>query len=212
MLRNSTRPFYWIGLLLLLSFNLQAQTNQSALRKIYLQYGMGPTTYGGLVGEIGVQSVWKNNWTTSISYQDFSLNPKNLPKDYEPDYALFIAMYPENNLVSFSLSAGKLFELSRKAWITTEAGISIVKGQEFSFHRQESTNIIIAGTSNYASTETNKSAVGGIIRADFTWAFASFAGLGVSTFANINSIQSPVGAEFKLILGWMNNKHKAKTL
>ncbi|ANE52291.1 hypothetical protein [Flavisolibacter tropicus] len=208
MFRNSTRPFYWIGLLLLFSLNVQAQTKPSALKKIYLQGGMGPTTSSGVVGGIAVQSVWKNNWTVSASYQDFSLNPNNLPKDYEPDIALFIAMYPENNLVSFSLSGGKLFELGRKTWITTEAGISMVKGQEFTFQPQSGGFWIIGSTSNYDETSTDKSTVGGLLRADFTWAFASFAGLGVGTFANINSIQSPVGVEFKLVLGWMNRKPK----
>lgn len=213
MSRKSTTLFHvWIGLLLLLSINLQAQTKKSAITKVYLQSGMGPTTHGGVVGELSVQGVLKNNWTVSLSYHDFSLDPKNLPKDYEPGHALFFfTMYPENHQVTFSLSGGKLFELGRTTWVTTEAGISFVKGQEFTFQRQSASDILIARTANYADYVTDHSTVGGLLRADFTWAFASFAGLGVGTFASINSIQSPVGIEFKLVLGWMNRKPKVKT-
>jgi len=48
-----------------------------------------------------------------------------------------------------------------------------------------------------------------MLKADFNWAFSSFAGLGGGVFANINSIQSPVGFHIKLIVGKMNREKKS---
>jgi hypothetical protein len=41
---------------------------------------------------------------------------------------------------------------------------------------------------------------------DFNRAFCPFAGIGLTAFANFSSIQSPVGIQGKLIIGWMNRK------
>ena len=50
--------------------------------------------------------------------------------------------------------------------------------------------------------------MGAMLKADFNWAFASFAGVGAGVFANLNSIQSPVGFQIKLLIGKMNKQKK----
>ena len=49
-----------------------------------------------------------------------------------------------------------------------------------------------------------------MVQADINWAFASFMGLGAGVYANINSIQSPVGFNMKLLVGKMRREKKHK--
>jgi len=64
-------------------------------------------------------------------------------------------------------------------------------------------------SSNYSTQKTSQTTVGGMLRTNFNWAFSPYVGLSVGGFANLNSIQSPVGVEFKLIAGWLNTKKKS---
>jgi len=98
--------------------------------------------------------------------------------------------------------------LGRKTWITTEAGLSIVSGEKMSFTSKPVVNDILYVSSNYSTHKESQSAVGGILKADFNWVFTPYLGLGVGAFAAVNSIQSPVGGEIKLIAGWLNTKGK----
>ena len=63
-------------------------------------------------------------------------------------------------------------------------------------------------SANYSVQKENKTTIGGVLKADFNWAFLPFAGLGAGVYANFNSIQSPVGFEIKLLIGKMNTKRK----
>ena len=49
------------------------------------------------------------------------------------------------------------------------------------------------------------------MQADIDWAFASFMGIGAGVYANINSIQSPIGLQVKLIIGKMGRIKKSKS-
>jgi hypothetical protein len=49
-----------------------------------------------------------------------------------------------------------------------------------------------------------------MFQADITWAFASFMKLGAGVYANVNSIQSPVGLNIKLLVGKMGREKKHK--
>ena len=206
----------FLFLLLCLS-GLKAQTNQSMFKKQYLELGMGAASNAGFVGEISFQGVLKNNWTGTLSYHNITMNPKNLPSDYQRGYTLIVIFpipdsYPEQELKLYSLTAGKFFELGRKFWITTEAGVSIINANKFTFSHQavHSDGFFGYTSSNYATQKEKITGAGAMLKADFTWAFCSFAGLNIGAFANINSIQSPVGGEIKLIIGRMNRSAKNK--
>ena len=145
------------------------------------------------------------------------MDPKDMPGDYKPGFTMLFLLplpdiYPEANLITYNLSAGKQFVLSRSTWVTTEAGIGLVKGDQYTFKRQAVTSDgWLYTSSNYAINKASKTTIGGLLKADINWAFASFAGLSFGAFANINAIQSPVGAELKLMLGWMNRRPKTKS-
>jgi hypothetical protein len=47
-----------------------------------------------------------------------------------------------------------------------------------------------------------------MLQSDINWAFSSFMGLAAGVYANLNSIQCPVGFNVKLTVGWMNRKKK----
>lgn len=193
-----------------------SQTKQTTVSKIYLQAGLGGCTYQGFSGETAIQAVFKNKWVATLSRQSFDMDPKNLPSNYQPEmgYVLFIpySYTPDVEMTITSLTGGRFFKTSKRTWATFEAGPSFVAGEKVTFQRAQVTNsnlIIAASTSsNYTSTKENKNALGLALKADFNWAFASFAGLGAGVYANLNSVQSPVGFELKVSLGWMNYKNR----
>jgi hypothetical protein len=200
-----------------------AQKNESAIKKVYLQAGAGGNTIDGGHTEIGLQTIINNKWSATISYHSLSMKPKNLPSDYKPGTGtvLFFIPYSDEVIVNmdlFSLTAGKYFQTGKKSWITTEAGLSIVKGGVASFQPTAVTTTdpfgilfgVTGTTSNYNTTVENKTSIGAMIRADYNWAFSRFLGLGAGVFANFNSIQSPVGFNLKFTMGLLRKKAKAK--
>jgi len=216
-LTNVARSFFIIFL-----FNCfltaKAQKNENPLTKLYLQGGGGASSRSGSYSELSLQGVVHKKWSFTLSYHDLTMEPKNLPSDYQAEtgVVLFIpyTVYPEVNMKLFSVTAGKFIPLGRNSWLTTEAGFSIVNGEKASFQKTPSQDIgflIIWGTtSNYKTTIEKKTAVGGMLRADFNWAFSRFMGMGAGVFANFNSIQSPIGFNVKLSVGAMGRQKKVK--
>ena len=205
-----------ISLALLLVFATAAfgQTKETLIKKFYLEIAGGGSSQNGSFTEFAAQAIFKNNWTTSFSYHDIDMNPKNLPSDYQQGsvgiFPIFIPVdFPYTKMKLFSFTGGKCFDAGRKIWFTTEAGFSIVSGEKFSFTRQPVDVSIFGITSNYAvKKEGNKTTIGGMLKADFNWAILRFLGLGAGVFANFNSLQSPVGFQVKLIAGKLNIKRK----
>ena len=187
-----------------------------AINKFYFQGGAGGGTHESGSYDLGIQAIFKNKWSATLSYQELSMSPKNLPADYqgETGYALFLFYTDEvtatMNLIN--LTAGRYFKLGRNTWATTEAGLSYVSGEKVSFQHSQvtSTNLIFfaSTSSNYTTTKENKSSVGFMMKSDINWAFSSFMGLGAGFFANINSIQSPIGFHIKLLVGNMGREKK----
>lgn len=206
------------GILLCASgLNLMAQTAKP-LSKIYLQAGAGGGTHNSSDFDLGLKAVLNNKWSMTLSYKGLEMRPKNLPSDYQPEtgYVLFIPYTYEatSDMSLVSLTAGKYFKLGTNFWATTEGGLSYVKGEKVNFERTPpvSSNIFIAAstTSNYNSFKESKSTIGAMFQADVNWAFASFMGLGAGIYANVNSIQSPVGFNIKLLVGKMGREKKHK--
>lgn len=193
--------------LLIISLGTHAQTKETSLRKLYAYGGAGAATRQGYSASTGVQAVWKGDWTTTLSYHHVSMNPKNLPDDYEPGHIFLIPDgYPESIVGMYSLSVGKYFTTGRKSWLITEVGVSTVQGEKFTFHRKPVSNGLFYQDANYNTTTEAVSGLGVLLKADFTYAFSSFAGMGIGVYADLNSVQSPAGIELKLVVGWMNRK------
>src|SRR6187402_1601712 len=188
------------------------------MNKFYLQAGAGGGTHEAASYDLGIQIIFKNKWSATLSYNEFDMDPKNLPSDYEPEtgYILFIPFTytVQANMKIVSLTAGRSFKMGRNTWATTEAGLSYVSGEKISFQHSEVTSscLIIAASnsSNYTSTKEKKSTVGFMMQTDINWAFSSFMGLGAGVFANVNSIQSPIGFHIKLLVGNMGREKKNK--
>lgn len=202
-----------IVFLLLSCLATNAQTKETAVKKLYLQVGGGTASQNGTFSDLGIQAVLKNNWTATVSYQNIEKDPKGLPADYKSGYTIILVfplydVYPAVKMNLFSFTAGKCFEAGRKTWFTTEAGFSIINGEKMNFTPQTVVQDFLYSSSNYSAKKENKTTIGGMLKADFNWAFLPFVGLGAGVFANFNSIQSPVGFQLKLIGGWMNRKSK----
>ena len=201
-------------LFLLISFlatcSLNAQDKPAGITKFYVDGGAGVASHnGGFVG-LGGTAVLKNNWLASISYYNIDMHPNNLPSDYQPEIIFFPFSdgIPSVKMTMVNFSGGKLFHLGRKTWITAEAGLSFVSGEELQFTSRPAVGWIDL-SSNYSTQPTKQNTLGGVLRADFNWAFTPYVGLSIGGFANLNSIQSPVGVEVKLIAGWLNTKNKS---
>jgi hypothetical protein len=196
-----------LSLLLATATVVCAQNDEKSVRKFYGHIGAGPSTHKGAFADFGVTALFKKNWTASVSYQNFEMDPKNLPSDYEQGYVLlFPDVMPAVGMSSINLTMGKYFSLGRKTWITTEAGLAFAHGDKMTFTHQQVENGVWYVTSNYTTYSESKSGAGGVIRADFNWAIVPYVGLGVGAFANMNSVQSSVGLQFTLIAGWLNTK------
>jgi hypothetical protein len=201
---------------LLLSTASFGQSKEGAFKKIYLQLGGGIASHNAPFGEFGVQTLLSKNWVATFSYHEIDMEPKNLPADYHPGVAIVFFFPIEESMPSvdlklYSVTAGKYFKTGRNTWFTTEAGLSLATGKKISFSRNTDPsgwNFLIIGEypSNYITSEESKTSIGGMLKADINWAFSSIAGLGTGVFANVNSIQSAVGFEVKLTVGWMNRK------
>jgi hypothetical protein len=199
-----------------LAFITTATGQTKSINKFYLQGSAGGGIHESASYDLGIQSIIKNKWSATLSYQELSMTPKNLPADYQAEtgYVLFIpyTYTPDTKMSLLSLTAGRYFKLGRNTWATTEAGLSYVSGEKVSFQHSEvtSSNVFIAAStsSNYTTTKENKSGVGFMMRTDVNWAFSSFMGLGAGFFANINSIQSPIGFHIKLLVGNMGREKK----
>jgi len=64
--------------LLLFNFPTVAfsQTKESAVTKVYGQFATGGSNHNGLIGEISVQTVIRNKWVSTFSYQNIEVDPK----------------------------------------------------------------------------------------------------------------------------------------
>ena len=201
------------ALLLAFATTLFAQVQETSIKKFYMDLGTGPVSRNGLLGEIGATAVLNNNWMFSISYSYLDVNPKNLPSDYEQGFNILPPIkdpMPSANLKMFNFIGGKFFPLGRKTWVTTLAGLSVGSGDKVSFTPQRAEMDGLYFTSNYSVQNKSQMAIGGTLKSDFNWAFTPYVGLGVGAFAHVNSIQSAVGAEIKLIFGWLNTKKSKK--
>ena len=199
-----------------LAFIITATGQTKKMNKFYLQAGAGGGTHEAASYDLGIQTIFKNKWSATLSYHEFDMDPKNLPSDYEPE-TMIILFIPithtvQANMKMVSLTAGRYFKMGRNTWATTEAGLSYVSGEKVSFQHSEVTSsfflIAASNSSNYTTIKEKKSTVGFMMQTDVNWAFSSFMGLGAGVFANINSIQSPIGFHVKLLVGNMGREKK----
>ena len=212
------KNIYSLVLLLFATTTFCQQANNdvkaSSTKKIYLQAGAGVATAAGVSYDFGIQAVLKSNWTVSASYKKVEMKAKNLPNDYERGvvYLIFFPIYDEwplNKMNVFNFTLGKYIETGKKTWFTAEGGLSFVSGQKFTFASQPVETELFYVSSNYSYQKESKAGFGVILKSDFNWAVLPFAGLGAGVYADINSLQSPLGFELKFICGNLR-KHKRK--
>jgi hypothetical protein len=191
---------------------------KKAIDRIYVEGSAGWASQNGSMAELGVKTILKSNWIFSVGYMDIIMDARNTPADYEPGYFIFLFLpikeaEPNVGLQSVNFTAGRRFVTGKNTWFSAEGGLSLVKGDKMTFKREQNpgTNyFFFVGniSSNYTTTSETINTVGGIMKADFNWAFSSFAGLGAGVYTNINSIQTPVGFKISLLVGYMNRKRK----
>lgn len=213
---NQLRPGFFLSIFLLVMMApANAQTTKK-LSKLYLEGGFGGGSYESFESELGARAVFNNKWSLSMAYMYSEMTPKNEPGDYQPETGVILIIpytYSVTTEMSFlNLTAGRCFKLSRSVWSTMEAGLSYVQGDKISYQKQEVFPSILITNSNYATHKEAVNGLGLVLQADINWAFCPFAGLGVGVYSNLNTIQSPVGINLKLIVGKMgrDKKHREK--
>ena len=171
---NPTQKKSSLFSLLVLALVIVSNAQTKAINKFYLQGGLGFSTHSGDYAEVGLQSIIKNKWSATLSYQSVNMRPSNTPSDYQPEtgYILLIPYTYEvqNEMTMVSLTAGRYFRLGRNIWATTEGGLSYVSGEEVTFEKTDavSNNLIIvtSTSSNYNTYKENKNSVEATLRAD----------------------------------------------
>src|SRR5215203_6963686 len=75
-----------------LAFMITVSGQTKTMSKFYFQAGGGGGTHESGSYDLGIQDIFKNKWSATLSYQELSMTPKNKPADYqgETGYALFI--------------------------------------------------------------------------------------------------------------------------
>lgn len=219
--KTNKKIFHAFSILLFILLSTASIAQETpGVQKLYADFGVGGTSKKGEFASAGVQAVWKNNWVTAFSYHSINMEPKNLPANYHPGYTIifFIPIpdqIPSADMRIYSLMAGKQLKAGRNTWFITNAGLSLVNANELQFTRSSidpSWNWFFGEEpSNYTYTKQKKTTFGAMLNADFNWAFASFAGLGAGVFTNFNSIQSPVGYHFKLLIGKTNREKRNRS-
>ena len=214
--------------LFLISFMSATAQQQKTITKLYLQGAIGGGTFGHFYSDLSLRTILNKKWSLSLSHQTMEeMKPNNIPNNYIPakgkgEFLSIPYSYTRSvdnvNMNLVSLTGGRYFKLARNIWATTEAGLSYVKGQKMKFNSipvTSGTTYNILGwenytTSNYETTIENKNTIGGTLKADINWAFASFMGIGGGVYANVNSIQSPVGFHIKLMVGFMGREKRIR--
>ena len=202
--------------LCMLFVDLYGQKRETLFKKIYLHADAGITNFDGSFGELGIQAIFKHNWVATVSYQTIDMEAKNLPADYNPGFSIIFPFFgdgnPDTEINAINFLGGRCFESGRRIWFTTEAGLSVGSGEKLDFSPQPAGTVDFITSANYLVKKEKVTTVGLVLKADFNWAFCPFLGLGAGVFANLNSLQSPVGFRIKLIGGWMNLKPKKNKL
>jgi hypothetical protein len=212
----------------LISLTRATAQNEKAITRFYLQGAVGGGSFNHYYSDVSLQTVLKNKWSMSLSYQNLEdMRPNNIPSDYIPATGEgFFLFFPYSytgkvdnvSMKLVSLTGGRYFKLGRNTWATTEAGLSYVKGEKIKFNSvpvSSGSSYYLIGwenytTSNYEMTVENKNTIGLMAKADVNWAFASFMGIGCGVYGNLNSIQSPVGFNVKLMVGLMGREKRHK--
>jgi hypothetical protein len=198
--------------LFLAPFCSRAQ-HKPTMTKLYGELGGGVATGNGTVGEGGVRVVLSNNWTYGFSGINIGAKPKNLPSDYVRGFTLLIFIpildeEPDVDMNLYSVTAGRFFPVSRRLWVTTDAGLSLGTAKEFQFRPNNNRGGLLTFPSNYTYTESRKTTIGALLKAEVNLAFLNFAGLSAGVFTTVNGIQSSVGGSFKLIVGKLNVRER----
>jgi hypothetical protein len=214
---KQTRAAICLFVLLCATTSLVTAQSTTKLSKIYFQAGAGMGSYQSADFDLGIKAILNNKLSLGLSYKGANMTPKNEPADYIPESGIAVII-PYTNYVTTDMSfltfaVGRSFKISRSVWATTEGGISYVKGDKVTYTPQSVDvsgvfPIVLGTSSNYATFKESKSSAGLALQADINWAFASFMGLGLGVYTNLNSIQSPVGFNLKLILGKMGRDKK----
>src|SRR6186997_1948351 len=96
MNRTNKTPINRIFLCIMsLAFIITASGQTKTMNKFYLQAGAGGGTHEAASYDLGIQSIFKNKWSATLSYHEFDMDPKNLPSDYEPE-TVIILFFPFN--------------------------------------------------------------------------------------------------------------------
>ena len=199
------KPIFLVVLLISTGSSLFAQDGK-LLRKFFAEVGTGSANHKGAAYQMGLRSAWKNSWMVSASYYGFEMKPENLPSDFDGGIVLLFPLTAQDpspivHVSMFNLTGGRIFELGRKFWVTTEAGVSVVSGEKMSFVSQP----VVNSGSNYHTTRDSHKTIGAIMRADISWAFLRWLGLSAGFYGTINSVQSPIGMELKLVGGMLRH-------
>lgn len=223
--------YYFIWVLILLGWSPKSFSQSiTPISKLYLNTGiMVKPQRGsdGTGGELGFSVVVRNKWSFTFSFHDLTMNPSNLPKDFDPGYSEGFALIlpysgpdldPNISCKLYSITMGRYYPLGKRSWFQLEGGPSFVSSYKTSFTSQPvtsgSVNYLIGyenyTTSNYTMKKEKKSGMGLLLRADIQQAISRHLAMGVSFHSCLSGIQSPLFFEVRMLGGHFGIPRKTK--
>lgn len=207
----------------ILSFStLQAQEKKTKINRVYMFGTVGPFIGDGTATSYGLSGVINNKWIVTYG-KLYAKRNSTLPPDFKlevyevPWYLLIILpveqyydFRPEDETRFTYASFGRYYPVSRKISFILDGGIGIAKSQGANYYKpgqiiKSGENIVPGVSSNYIVTKTEKTSIGGIVRAGADWAFSGCAGAGLDLYynANMGGIKDNMGFNLRLMLGYM---------
>lgn len=189
-----------LGFILILmasACNAQLRENQ----QLYLNCGL---TIGNYIGaQAGLNFAVKEKYSLQLEYSSIRGKAKSTPDDYIIgliDLFAFGTTLPFERINALRFMGGKLISIkqSNNSRFNLKAGVEFITGKEpYNWRKVDSYFF----TSNYEFDYKTSHGFGIIIKPEFEYIFAGFAGINVSPFIDINRFSVVAGINAGFLLG-----------
>lgn len=184
---------------ILLFFSGYAQLQENQLLYGNLEFSLG--NYWG--GNIGINFAVNNKFSLQLEYSGTSRTPKSIPSDYSIgliDVFSLGTTTPKDRIQSVRFAAGKIQTINQPGTIriNLKAGISFLTVTKPTNWEKADVYFL---TSNYTWKNKTTHQMGIVLKPEFEFLFANFAGIVVSPYCELTGNYNSVGVGIGMLLG-----------
>ena len=199
-------PLLLVFSLFLNSLHAQKEEKQKGIPELSALYlnGGGGKAFSGSVYGFGGSFILSNHWGGSLSLWIDEHQSNNSPLDYTRGVPFGSNCPPTDYIKCISAALLREFPTYGKLRFSVEAGPSYVTFKEVVFTPSQNQKWF---SPNYDATyPATQRTIGLALRGRIDWPFSRFAGLEFAAISNINSLQSFLGFEAGLNLGFVRKR------